>query len=129
MDPFFRLLVKTTVQQAISNSTPFNAYNPGTAEERCAIITLTGPLDHPIITNAANGVALTYGGILTSESVVIDCAKFTAVKTGAINVIGLLEWTGDVVPMALVSGDNLVSVVDGSNTGGVVKFEFYPPYL
>jgi hypothetical protein len=131
-DPFFRDLAKTTKLFTIDASPKtFTVVHPGSAEECNSIITLTGPLDHPVITNTTNGVVLQYDDILAAagNTVTIDCANFTAIDETTANVVGKIVHTGAPAFMVLVPGDNDFSVVDGSATTGTIQFDFYPPYL
>ena len=131
-DPFFRASVLTSDTKTIDASPKIYAlHNPGTAEERKAIITLTGPLNIPTITNTTNGVVLQYNGVLAAitDIVTIDCGLFTAVDETAAVVLDKIIHTGDSTFMAFVPGDNILSVADGTATTGTVKIEFYPPYL
>lgn len=131
-DPYFRSEDQTSDETTIDdNPKTFTIINPGTAEERKAIITLTGPLSHPIITNAMNGAALQFDDVLAAgaDIVTIDCGAFTAVDETNANVIAKIIHTGDVCFLPLVAGDNDLTVEDGTATTGKVKFEFYAPYL
>ena len=127
---FLRSAVLTSVETTI-NSTPktFTINNPGTADERTAIITLTGPLDHAIITNTTNSIAVEYNNDLAGAGnvVVINCGTFATIPAGAIADI---IHTGDTAFMVLAPGDNAFSVVStGGHTTGKIKFEFYAPFL
>ena len=130
-EPFFRSPNLENPEETI-DETPhiYILNNPGTAEERKAIITLTGPLSHPTITNNDNGISLQYNDVISGGHYVeIDCEKFTTLYDGSTNVISKIVHTGDAAFMVLSAGDNNLSVVDGTHTTGTVMFEFYPPYL
>lgn len=133
-DPFMRSNVLTSVTQLINGATTaYNLNNPGSAEERKAIITLTGPLSHPVITNTgiSPNVSLQYDDVLASNTdiVRIDCGAFSAVDETAASVVSKIVHTGDPAFMVLIAGINALSVADGTHTSGTVKFEFYAPYL
>jgi len=135
--PFFRSTVATSDTQTIdSNPKTYTLTNPGTAEDRSAVITFMGPLSYPKLTNlitdpvtglAAN-VWVGYTGALTAgQTVVIDVAAGTCLFNGA-NALNQLIHSGDTYFMVLKSGANSMKV-DSSVTGGTVKVEFYAPYF
>ena len=135
--PFFRSTVATSDTQTIdSNPKTYSLTNPGTAEDRSAVITFTGPLSYPKLTNlitdpvtglAAN-VWVGYTGALTAgQTVVIDVVAGTCLFNGA-NALNQLIHSGDTYFMVLKSGANSMKV-DSSVTGGTVKVEFYAPYF
>ena len=105
--------------------------NPGTAEERNAIIYLMGPLTDVTITNITNGVWMDYTGtIAAGQMVTIDCKNFTAVQTTApTNVIGNISHGGDTSFMVLLPGLNNIEVLAAAMGGGQIQIDFYPPYL
>jgi phage-related protein len=127
-DPFFRSSVLTT-KTFTAASSPYTLNNPGTAEERFAIITFTGPLSNPIVTNTTNGVVLQYDAVLAagSDIVTVDCEHFTAVDETAANVVGSIVHSGDTAFMTLAPGDNVMTLAGAG--GGSVQIDFYPPYL
>lgn len=129
-DPYFRapVVVSNTVDVA---SSPYTLNNPGTAEERKSIITLTGPLDNPILTNVSTGTVLQYLGVLANpgEWVRIDCGLYTAVDQSAVNVIGSIVHVGDTAFFTLQTGDNIITLADTGSSAGTAKIDFYPPYL
>lgn len=130
-DPFFRasVMVSKTVDIATS---PYTLYNPGTAGERKAVITLAGPLDNPELENVTTGTKLQFLGVLNNpgEWVRIDCRLYTAVDQSANNVIGSIVHTGSTVFLTLAAGNNTINLTDttGTNTG-TAQIDFYPPYL
>ncbi len=133
--PFFRGSSLANDERTI-NSSPlaYTLNNPGSAEERNPIITLTGPLSNTVITNTTNGLSLTYSGSIPSPRVVTiqtdpDTGEYIATNDLGANVIGNISHAGDVCLFALEPGDNSLSVTDGTHTTGKVKIEFYPPYL
>lgn len=129
-DPFFRGTSLTTVTTTI-DATPktFTVTNPGSAPETKALITLTGPLSHPTITNTTNGAAVQYDDTLATSGdiVVLDCDKLTAVLGGSTNVIDKVIHTGAPQFMTLAAGNNAMSVTDGTHTTGTIQFDFYAP--
>jgi hypothetical protein len=131
-DPFFRGSVLKTDTFDIPN-TNYSFDNPGSAEERHAIITFADVLDHPIFTNGANGDVLQYDDVLgAGDTVTIDCEHFTAVDGGANNVIGKIIHSGDSSFMSFVPGLQFLFLSDaaGADTGtGTVQIDYYPPYL
>jgi Phage tail protein len=131
-DPFMRSDTKSSTTKTINaNPTAWTLNNPGTAEERLAIITLTGPLSHPAITNSTNGAVLQYDDVLAANTdiVTIDCGLFTAVDETAAIVLDKIIHTNSPSFFVLDPGNNVLSIADGTHTTGTVKIEFYPPYL
>jgi len=122
-NPFMRATALTTATFA---GAAYTLNNPGTADERRAIITLTGPLTAPTITNTTNGVAVQYNANLAGAGnvVVIDCGLFTTTPAAA---IGSIIHTGSPSFMVLEPGDNDLTLTGGG--GGTVKFDFYAPFL
>jgi hypothetical protein len=128
------------VQKINLSPTYYPIFNPGTAEECKAVITLTGPLTNPKIINLT--AANYYGGLFTGyvwvgymgvigggHSVTIDCANFTAVDETGSNVVGNIVHSGAPSFMVFMSGNNSMRVEDDIATTGLVTVEFYPPYL
>jgi len=133
-EPFFRSTLLASDEQTV-NSTPlaYTLNNPGSAQERDPIITLTGRLNNTVIANSTNGLSLTYSGSIPSPRVVTistdDNGEYIATNDLGANVIGNISHSGDVCLFALEPGDNDLSVTDGLHTTGKIKVEFYPPYL
>jgi len=134
-EPFFRSNVLTSDEQTIDASPKtYTLNNPGSAEERRAAITLTGPLSSPEITNTTNGVSVKYNAAITSGHYVVigvdtETGEYTATDDLSANVIGNVTHQGSAALMVLDAGDNAMSVTDGTHTTGKVKFEFYAPWL
>lgn len=107
--------------------------NPGTVEERDPIITLTGPLDNPEITNTENGVSVKYNAVIAGgANVVIQTAatgEYTAVHSSTGNVIGNVTHEGSAALLVLEPGSNTLEITDGEATTGTVKISFNAPYL
>jgi phage-related protein len=132
-DPFFRSTTLISDTQTI-NASPKNytLNNPGSADERRATITLTGPLRNLVITNTKNTISLTYKGTIASGDVVTiseENGEYQAVHSVSGNVIGNVSHSGAAALMVLDAGDNAMSITDADHAGGTVKIEFYPPYL
>lgn len=136
--PFFRSTTKTTDTQTV-NASPktYTLTQPGTAEDRSAILTLTGPLTNPkltnLITDPVSGLAVNvwvgYTGVLAGgEVIVIDTVAMTC-KNGAINCLNLLTHSGDPYFMVLKAGANSMKIESAVHTTGTVKVEFYAPYF
>jgi hypothetical protein len=135
--PFFRSSVKTTDTQTVSTSPiTYTLTQPGTAEDRSAILTLTGPLSCPkvsnLITDPITGLArnILVGLNITltaGQVVVIDVAAFTCLQN-ATNILGDLVHSGDPYFMVLKSGANSMQI-ESLATGGTVKIEYYAPYF
>jgi hypothetical protein len=79
-DPFFRSNILYELETTIDASP--HAYDPdndGTAEVRDAIITFTGPSEHPKIEHQTSLVSVQYNNhLIADDFVVIDCRNFTA---------------------------------------------------
>ena len=130
-DPFFRSPIQLSSAQVI-NASPFTftLVNPGSAEERKAVLRLDGPLSSPTITNLVNNVSFTYTGVIAGGHYVeLNCDEMTAVTDLGVNVVGNVSHVGDVVFMAYVSGNNLMRVTDGTHTTGIFTTLWYPPYF
>lgn len=133
-EPFFRSAVETTDSATIdaNPTTDLVVDNTGTVEERDPKITLIGPLTNVTITNVTNGVSLTYtGAIASTDTVVIETidGEYTATLNGVTNVIGNVTHSGSSALMVFNVGENSLSVASSVTTTGVVKVNFYPPYL
>ncbi len=130
-EPFLRAVVLSTSTTTI-DATPktFTLNNPGTAEERKPVITLTGPLANTKVENLTNDVYVVYNAAIgAGHSVVIDCEDWTAVDETGVNVLSDITHSGDPAFMVLQPGNNSMKVSDGVHTTGTVKIEFYPPYM
>lgn len=128
-EPFFRSTTQTNVLTSISTSPQtFTITNAGTVEDRGAIITLTGPLNYPKLTNITNGVWVGYNDVIgAGNAVVIDSSLFTCLL-GASNALNKLVHSGDAYFFKLQPGSNSLSL-ETLTTGGSVRIQFYPPYL
>jgi phage-related protein len=132
-DPFFRgETLVSEIQTIDASPKTYTLTNTGTAVERNAKIVLTGPLQNTVITNVTNGCELTYTGTIASPRVVtIETVngQFVATNDLGANVIGNVTHSGDAALFVLDAGANNLSVVDATHTTGIVKVEFYPPFL
>jgi phage-related protein len=129
-DPYFRSPTLTSDETTVNlTSKNYTLINAGSAEERNMVITFTGPLNQPRLTNLTNSVWVGYNGTLSSGvSVVIDCAKYTALSGGS-NVVGSIVHSGDPAFWVLMPGSNSLLMQTTSTTGGKVKIDFYPPHF
>lgn len=133
--PFFRLSTAIADNTTIINTNPkaMTVTNPGTIEEREAVITLTGPLQNTVITNSTNGHTLTYTGTIAGGEVVVISmdayGQYTAVKDGVTNVIGNVSHAGSPALMIFEVGNNVLSIADSTATTGTVKVSFNAPFL
>ena len=128
-EPFFRSITQVNQLQAISASpTLFTLGNGGNVDDRSAIITLTGPLNYPKLTNVTNGVWVGYNEVIGAGNVVvIDTSAFTCLL-GTTNMLNKLVHSGDSYFFKLQPGINSLSL-ETLTTGGSVRIQFYPPYL
>ncbi len=133
--PYFRLSTAISDNTTTINTSPkaMTVTNPGTAIERYATITLTGPLSNTVITNSTTGVSLTYTGTIAGGEVVVistsSLREKTAVKDGVTNVIGNVTHNGAAAFMVINPGSNTLSITDGTATTGTVKIAFNAPYF
>jgi phage-related protein len=132
-DPFMRSSALTTVTSTIiAADHTFTVANPGTTQDRSAVITLTGGssgLYYPKITNTTNGIYCGYSGnIASSVPVVFNCAAWTVTESGATALVNAYH-SGDSYFMVLEPGANTIRVEASAYTGATIKFEFYAPYL
>lgn len=128
-EPFFRSTILSTDTQTISASPhSYSLANPGSAAERGAIITFTGPLDYPKLTNLTNNVYVGYNNAISAGvAVVINSALFSCAQ-GATNLLNKLVHSGDAYFFKLEPGVNSLKL-ESNVTGGTVKVDFYPPHL
>lgn len=128
-EPFFRSIAQVNQLQAISASpTLFTLGNGGNVDDRSAIITLTGPLNYPKLTNVTNGVWVGYNDVIGAGNVVvIDASAFTCLLATT-NMLNKLVHSGDAYFFKLQPGANSLSL-ETLTTGGSVRIAFYPPYL
>ena len=131
--PFWR--GDATVNESVTvNTSPKTLLvtNTGTLEERNPVITLTGPLQNTVLSNA-NGVSMTYTGTISGGDVVVittnSWGEYTATENGITNVIGNLSHNGSAAYMVLDVGLNTITITDSTATTGEVQIEFDPPYL
>lgn len=128
-EPFFRSTTETNVLTAITTSPQtFTITNAGSVADRSAIITLTGPLNYPKLTNVTNGVWVGYNDVIGAGNVVvIDTSLFTCLLATT-NRLNVLVHSGDAYFFKLQPGANSLSL-ETLTTGGSVRIAFYPPYL
>lgn len=103
--------------------------NPGTATVK-PVITITGPLSNPYISNAAaDGKYLQLNATLNSGDVVtVDMAEKTIVLNGSSNYLATRtsdsEWWG------IAPGNNTISFsTAGTSDSGTMQVSFYPGYV
>jgi hypothetical protein len=135
-EPFMRSVAQYAPAATVIDAHNVSAtiVNAGTAPERHAIITLTGPLEWGAggitIYNTRNGVQLLYlADIAGGSYVTIDCGEFTAYDNAANNVIGNVSHVGDYHFMVFEPGDNILTLDEDNPSTGTVAVTFYPPYL
>lgn len=126
-EPFFRSTTQVNVLQTANTlMTTFALTNPGTAPDRSAIITFTGPLSYPKLTNLSSGVWVGYNDAIdTGVQVVINTPAFSC-KQGATSLLSKFVHSGDAYAMLLAPGANNMQL-DTAVTGGSVRIQFYPP--
>lgn len=128
-EPFFRSTTQVNDLQTISASPyTYTLTHPGTADERSALITLTGPLSYPKLSNLSTGVWVGYNDVIATDvAVVIDSAAFTC-KQGSTSLLSKYVHAGDAYAMVFAPGANNMQV-EASATGGTVRIQFYPAYF
>lgn len=128
-DPFFYGVTKVAEIKTIdiAEKTWEHTYS-GIAPCTDMIITLTGPLTNPVITNVENDIWLQYLGVIAQgETVVLNTKDFSCIK-GTSNMIGAIKHGGDAYWMILQNGNNSIKLKTDV-TGGTVKTEYYPAYF
>ena len=131
-EPFFRSITPYSNEVTFAGASPLaqTIDNVGTAEERAAIITFTGPLSSPKLLHVASGIYVQYGAAIAGgATVIIDCRNYTAVHSVSGNVINFVVHHGDPCFMVFLPGTNVMSVTDITHSTGKCKVEFFPPYL
>jgi len=132
-DPFFRSTTIYSLEITVDAVThAMDIANAGTVDERTAVITFTGPLEHPKIELMASGIYVQYNAhIAAGQTVIIDCKDYTAVHSVSGNVINNMVHSGDPCFLPILAGTNHCHVThaNAGNTTGKCKVEFYPPYL
>jgi phage-related protein len=130
-EPFFRSNILYSLETTIDASPhAFDPNNSGTVEECGAIITFTGPMEHPKLEHIASGVYVQYDAhISNGDTVTINCKEYTAVHSVSGNVINSIIHHGDPTFMVLLPGANHLHATDSNPTTGKAKIEFYPPFL
>lgn len=128
-EPFFRSIAQVNDLRTVSASPlAYTLGNGGNVDDRSAIITLTGPLNYPKLTNITNGVWVGYNDVIGAGNVVvIDSSAFTCLLATT-NMLNKLVHSGDAYFFKLQPGANSLSL-ETLTTGGSVRIQFYPPYL
>lgn len=128
-EPFFRSVQQVNQLVAVNaNPTLFSLGNGGSVTDKTALITMTGPLSFPKLTNLTTGVWVGYNGnVAVGNVVTIDTAAMTCLlDTG--NRLDVLTHSGDAYFMTLAPGNNDMKL-ESPTTGGSVRVQFYPPFL
>jgi hypothetical protein len=133
-EPFFRSTVIYSKEVTVNGTTAMDILNAGTVDERAAIITFTGPLQHPKIEHIASGIWVQYDAHITgTDTVIIDCKNFTAVHSVSGNVINSVFHHGDPnflpIPADVDTNAHHFHATNLVETTGKAKVEFYAPYL
>lgn len=105
----------------------------GTADEY-PILTLTGPVTSPIVTNGATGDVLDFTGytLAASTTLTIDLryGYKTVTDSAGVNRIDELTSDSDLTTWRLVSGTNAISFEGGSTSGATaLQISYYNRYL
>jgi hypothetical protein len=132
-DPLFRSTSLYTVEPTIDATTKdVDVVNAGTAEEHNAIITFTGPLEHPKLEHLALGVWVQYDAHLAAgNTVIINCKDYTAIHSVSGNVINSIKHHGSPNFIYFLPGTNYCHCThaNAGNTTGKCKVTFYTPYF
>ncbi|HPZ55598.1 MAG TPA: phage tail family protein [Bacillota bacterium] len=98
-----------TDQSVTITTASVDVNNPGTAPVS-PVVTISGAITNPVITNTTTGqtLALTLA-LAAGESVVVDCERFTAAK-GGVGVVGALDDTFLTGGFSLAPGVNAITV-------------------
>lgn len=112
--------------QSVTITTPSaNVDNPGSATVS-PVITISGEITSPVITNVTTGQALELTmAIGAEESVIVDCERFTATK-GSLGVVSALSEAFLAGGFSLAPGVNAITVT-GTGTKNV-KIAWTPRY-
>jgi hypothetical protein len=128
-DPYFRSpTVYSATAAATAGTTLFDVVNSGNGDEHNAVISFSGPSNHPKLEHIANGVWVQYNAnIGAGTTVTVDCHAYTAVM-GTANVINSIVHHGNPSFITFNAGTNHCRLID-AGTAGTVTVSFYPPFL
>lgn len=128
-DPFWYLPEETLT----IDSTGATLIHPGTAIAQRMVITFTGPLTFPRLTNTTTGVSVRLNrSIDAGVSVELDTDLFTAVDSAENNLIASVFQYGSDWWMELLPGENELTLENsngGSVGAGSVTVTYRPPTL
>lgn len=129
-DPYFYTADITKVVPIPSSPVTYSIVHPGTVRGYKSIITITGPLANPTITNAANGVSVQLLVTVASGQVaVIDSLHWTATNN-AVNAIGSIRHSGAFEFMVIEPGLNsLTLTATGVGSGASLTHVFSPSWI
>lgn len=126
---------RSVLQYVTDNSDFTNSIvnNAGTWDEY-PVITLTGPLNDPIVRNATTGDVLDFTGstVSASQFYIIDCryGYKTVIDSGAVNRIDKLTDDSDLATFHIAPGANVIGVsASGTAVSSAVNITHYERYM
>lgn len=125
-DPYF---YGFSVASTLALATPLVINNDGHAIAKKMTVRLNGPLTNPVLTNATNGVSVTYTGVISGGAYVdLDTDVYTALTNLSANVVANVTHNGARAWMQLVPGNNTLTLNASAGSGNAV-LTFRPPYV
>lgn len=131
-DPAFYGAAVNPSQAIAASPTNFTLTNAGTLATHRMVLSFTGPISNPRLTNLTidAGASFYVEALVTVASakvLVIDCSAFTAVNDG-VNAIGSLRHSGAFEFFRLQPGVNSLRVT-ATSPGGSLAIAYSPPYI
>lgn len=131
-DPYFYGSPATLTQAIAASPTSFALTNPGTVANHRTVLTFTGPISNPRLSN----LTIDAGGgmyvevlvtVASAKLLVIDCGAWTATNDG-VNAIGSTLHSGAFEFFRLEPGANSLRV-NATTPGGSLAVAYSPAYL
>jgi hypothetical protein len=131
-DPYFYGAALAPSQATPTTPTNFNVTHPGTVATHRQVLTFTGPISNPRLLNLTIDPTGSYFvealvTVAPATTLVIDCARFTALNNG-VNAIGSLRHSGGFEFFRLEPGVNSLRVT-ATAAGGSLAIAYSPPYI
>jgi len=131
-DPLFYGVPATVTQAIAASPTNFSLVNAGSASTHRAVLTFTGPIVNPRLSNLTidAGAGFFVEALVTvaaAKLLVIDCSTWTATNDG-VNAIGSIRHSGAFEFFRLEPGSNSLRVT-ATSSGGSLAIDYAPPYI
>lgn len=131
-DPAFYGSAATVTQAIAASPTNFALAYAGTLATHRPVLTFTGPISNPRLTNLTldAGAGFYVEALVTvgaGDELVIDCGAWTATNDG-VNAIGSIRHSGAFEFFRLVPGPNSLRVT-ATAPGGSLDVDYSPSYL